>query len=132
MVGYLNHKSGEIMVEKWSDELPDDAFMSEAEKVYKNALATIKEGLSKGFDFVSASTGVRINNEFLRKAVLDDVLKVIIAEEHFVMKVPLDQISRELNLPLDHLEKARSEMFDDVEKTTVNALHNVIEKETEH
>ena len=132
MVGYSNHKSGGIMSEKWSDELPDDAFVSEAEKVYKNALATIKEGLSKGFDFMSASTGVRIDNESLRQAVLDDVLKVIIAEEYFVMQVPLEQVSQKLNLPLDRLEKARSEMLEDVEKSTVNALYNNIERGTEH
>lgn len=132
MVGYLHYKSGGIMAEKWSDDLPDDAFLSEAEKTYMNALAAIKEALSKGSDFNSASTAVKIDDESFRKAVLDDVLKVIIAEEHFVKQVPLEQISQKLNLPLDYLEKAQAEMLEDVEKTTVNAMHNHIEKGTEH
>jgi len=132
MVGYLHYKSGGIMAEKWFDELPDDAFLSEAEKTYMNALAKIKEGLAKGFDFNSASASVMIDDETLRQAVFDDVLKVIIAEEHFTKKVPLEQISQKLNLPIDRLDKARTEMLEDVENSTVNALHNDTEKGTEH
>lgn len=132
MVGYLHHKSGGFMAEKWSDELPNDAFLSEAEKIYMNALAKIREGLAKGFDFNSASATVMIDDESVRQAVFDDVLKVIIAEEHFVKKVPLEQISQKLNLPIDRLEKARTEMLEDVEKSTLNAFYNDREKGTEH
>ncbi|MBI5846842.1 MAG: hypothetical protein HZB31_02675 [Nitrospirae bacterium] len=120
------------MPEKWSDGLPDDAFLSEAEKTYMNALTRIKEGLAKGFDFDSASATVKIDDEFLKQDVLDDVLKVLIAEEHFVKKIPLEQISRKLNLPGDRLEKARTEMLEDIERSTIGVLHNDVEKETEH
>lgn len=120
------------MAEKWSDELPDDALLSEAEKIYMNALAKIREGLAKGFDFVSASASVIIDDDALRQIVLDDVLKVIIAEEHFIKMVPLEQISKKLNLPIDRLESATSEMLEDVENTTMNALYKDIEKGTEH
>jgi len=132
MVGYWHYKSGGIMAEKWSDELPDDAFLSEAEKTYMNALAKIKEGLAKGFDFVSASSAVIIDDETLRQAVFDDVLKVIIAEEHFIKKIPLEQISQKLNLPIDRLEKARAEMLEDVEESAVSSKFNNIERGTEH
>lgn len=120
------------MTEKWSDELPDDAFLSESEKIYMMALAKIREGLMKGFDFESASTTVTIADNNLRQAVLDDVLKVILAEEHFVLMVPLEQLSRKLNLPLERLEKAQAEMLEDVEETTINALQEGMEKGTEH
>ena len=131
MVGYLHHKSGGIMAEKWSDELPDDFFLSEEEKVYMNALVQMKASLAKGLDFETASAVVSIADEALKRQVLDDVLKVIIAEEHFVKNSPLDQISRQLNLPIDRLEKARAEMLEDVEKSTLSSLYTT-EKGTEH
>ena len=81
------------MAEKWFDELPEDAFSSESEKVYMAALKAVKAGLTKGYDFDSASATVDIQDEQLRQTVLDDVLKVIIAEEHFTKKIPLDQIN---------------------------------------
>ncbi len=120
------------MTEKWSDDLPDDVFSSEAERTYMSALAKIREGLAKGFDFNSASTSVMISNESLRHAVLDDVLKVIIAEEHFMKGIPVEQVAQKLNLPLERLEKAMTEMLEDVEETTINTFHNNVEKGTEH
>lgn len=120
------------MAEKWSDGLPDDAFLSESEKTYMHALAKIREGLAKGFDFTSASTAVSIEDTSLKQEVLDDVLKVLIAEEHFVKKVPLEQLGRKLNLPADRLEKARAEMLEDIEKSSLNAFYRESEKGTEH
>lgn len=120
------------MPEKWSDELPNDASLSGADKTYMDALSKIKEGLSKGFDFVSASSSVIIDDESLRQTVLDDVMKVIIAEEHFMKKTPLEQVSRKLNLPLSILEKARTEMLEDVETSAMQSWGDGIEKGTEH
>jgi len=120
------------MAEKWFDELPEDAFSSESEKVYMAALKAVKAGMTKGYDFDSASATVDIQDEQLRQTVLDDVLKVIIAEEHFTKKIPLDQISRTLNLPLERLEKARVEMLEDVENSEITAFHDDIKKGTEH
>jgi hypothetical protein len=120
------------MAKKWFEELPEDTFYSESEKIYMAALKAVKAGLAKGYDFESASSTVDIQDKQLRQTVLDDVLKVIIAEEHFTKKIPLDQISTALNLPMERLEKARAEMLEDVENSAVTAYYNNIEKGTEH
>lgn len=117
------------MTEKWSDELPDDAFLSDAEKTYMHALAKIREGLAKGFDFASASVSVNIDDPDLKQIVLDDVLKVIIAEEHFIRQAPLEEIGRKLNMPIALLEKARTEMLEDVEETSIKAMDATSKKE---
>jgi hypothetical protein len=123
---------GDSMAEKWYEDLPDDAFLAEVDKIYMEALAKVKAGLAKGFDFESAGATVTIKDEQLRQSVLDDILKVIIAEEHFAKRAPLAQISQTLNLPLERLEKARAEMLEDVENSAVDAFYNNIEKGTEH
>ncbi|MEW6603007.1 MAG: hypothetical protein AB1499_18695 [Nitrospirota bacterium] len=132
MVGYPHHNIGGMMAEKWSDELPDDAFLSEADKIYMNVLTKIRDGIAKGFDFDSASAAVTIPDGVRRQDVLDDALKVIIAEEHFAKKGSLELISQKLNLPIERLEKARTEMLEDVEKSAVSAYYDNVEKGTEH
>ncbi len=111
------------MAEKWSDDLPDDAFLSEEDRIYMQALATIKVGLAKGFDFTGASAAITIEDEARRQSVLDDVLKVILAEEHFMKKTPLAEISRKLNLPEERIDKAVAEMLEDIEKSPISPLH---------
>jgi hypothetical protein len=95
-------------------------------------LATVKAGLAKGLDFNKAAAAVEIRDESFRESVLDDVLKVLIAEEHFAKKVPLDELSLKLALSVELLEKARTEMFEDVEKTSVDAYYRNSEHGTEH
>jgi hypothetical protein len=120
------------MAEKWFDNVPDDAFPDKTDKLYMEALATIRAGLSEGLDFDRASATVAIADEALKRTVLDDVLKVIIAEEHFAKKTPLDQLGRNLNLSVERLEKARTEMLEDVEKSAVAEYYDNIKKGTEH
>ncbi len=120
------------MAERWDDDLASDALQSDDDKVYMEALAKVKAGLAKGFDFESASALIDIKDRALREAVLDDVLKVVIAEEHFARKVPIEQISKTLNLPEERVLKARAEMFDDVERSSVNSLYKKMGNGTEH
>lgn len=120
------------MAEKWFDDVPDSAFSPEEDKIYMEALAEVKAGLAKGLDFETASAMIDIKDNDLRDAVLDDVLKVVIAEEHFAKNIPLEQISRRLNLPIERIEKARKEMFEDIEISSVDAFYNNMEHGTEH
>jgi len=120
------------MAEKWFDDMPDDTFFSGGDKIYMEALAKVKAGLAKGLDFETASAMVDIKDKNLRETVLDDVLKVIIAEEHFAKNVPLVKISKNLNLPIERIERARKEMFEDVESSEVDTFYKNMEHGTEH
>jgi deoxyhypusine synthase len=120
------------MAEKWFDDVPDDAFFTKGDTIYMEALAKVKAGLAKGFDFETASSALDIKDKELRETVLDDVLKVVIAEEHFAKNIPLEQISRKLNLPVERIEKACKEMFEDVEKSSIDNFYKNMEHGTEH
>jgi hypothetical protein len=120
------------MAEKWFDDLSGDALLADDDRIYIETLAKVKAGLASGLDFEKASARVDIPNKELRETVLDEALKVIIAEEHFGKNIPLDQISRTLNLPFERIERARKEMFEDVEKSTVNSLYKNMGHGTEH
>jgi hypothetical protein len=120
------------MAEKWFDDVPNNAFSSEDDQIYMEALAKVKTGLAKGLDFENAGALIDIKDTALRDAVLDDVLKVVIAEEHFAKNIPLVQISRRLNLPIEHIEKAMEEMFEDVEKSAVDTFYTNKDHGTEH
>jgi phage terminase Nu1 subunit (DNA packaging protein) len=124
--------AGGMMAEKWFDALPDDALFTDDERIYIETHAKVKAGLANGLDFEKASARVDITDKELRETVLDEVLKAVIAEEHFARHIPLDQISRTLNLPLERIERAIKEMFEDVERSAVDSLHKNIDHGTEH
>jgi phage terminase Nu1 subunit (DNA packaging protein) len=124
--------AGVTMAEKWCDDVPDDALFADDNRIYSDALAKVKAGLANGLDFEKSAARVDMPDKQLRETVLDEVLKAIIAEEHFAKNIPLEQLSRTLNLPLERIEKAREEMFEDVERSAVDSLHNNIDHGTTH
>ena len=114
------------MAEKWYDGLPDDAFMTETDIAYQTAVKKIREGLEKGLDFNSACAGLQIENEKLKKQIMDDMLKVIIAEEHYNKNIPLDKLAATLNVSLDSLESAKREMLEEVKESSIKAFYKAL------
>ena len=114
------------MAEKWYDGLPDDALLNETDIAYQDAVKKIREGLEKGLDFNSACAALQIENEKLKNQIIDDMLKVVIAEEHYNKNIPLDKLAATLNVPMDRLESAKAEMLEDVKKSTIKAFYKAL------
>lgn len=112
------------MGEKWYEGLPDDALKSETVKIYEKAEAMIREKLAQGLAFDSASAALTVTDEELKKNIIDDLLKVLIAEEHFTKGVSLDEMAKKLRVAVSRLEKAKAEMLEDVKNASVRAFHN--------
>jgi len=125
MVGYLYPLlyEGAEMAEKWYEGLPDDFFLTETDKAYEKAVSRIQEGLARGLDFDSACAAIDVENEALKKQIADDMLKVLIAEEHFNKNVSLDELADRLKISLSRLETAKLEMLEDVKNSSIKALH---------
>ena len=101
---------------KWYDELPDDFFESEEDRAYRSSFAKIREGLEQGLGFDEACAGIDVEDELLRRQIIDDMLKVILAEEHFTRKVTLGELAQRLKVPEELLEKTKQSMLEEVEK----------------
>ncbi len=111
------------MAEKWYEGLPDDAFKTETDKAYELAVAKVREGLAKGLDFDAACAAIEVENEELKKSIIDDMLKVLIAEEHFGKGLPLEDLAKILNVSLERLEAAKTSMLNDVKETSIKAFY---------
>ncbi|MCK5505992.1 MAG: hypothetical protein KAJ10_12570 [Thermodesulfovibrionia bacterium] len=102
------------MGEEWYKDLPDDYFETETDKTYREAFARIRKGIENGLGFDKACSTIEVEDEELRKIIIADMLKVLIAEEHFVKKVPLEDLADRLKVEPDRLELTRASMFDEV------------------
>ena len=102
------------MAQSWYEELPDDAFISAADKQYRFEIKRLREGLAKGLGFEEATAAIEEKDEGLRHGIIEDALKVFIAEEHFSKKVPLEEMATRLKLPVERLESAKQIMLDEI------------------
>lgn len=111
------------MSKAWYEGLPEDAFVTEKDKAYEETTAKIREGLAKGLDFDKACATIDIKDKTLKMHIIDDMLKVLIAEEHFQHNVPLADLSKKLNVSVERLESAKLEMLEDIKNSSIKAFY---------
>jgi hypothetical protein len=102
------------MAQSWYEDLPEDAFVPEATQKYRLEINRVREGLAKGLGFEEASAAIEEKDEGLRHGLIEDALKVLIAEEHFSKGVPLEKMAARLKLPVEQLESAKQSMLDEI------------------
>jgi len=100
----------------WYDDLPDDDA-----KAYEESVNRIKKGVEQDMTFEQAASLVVIKDEMVRASVIDDALKLLIAEMHFVARKSMDDVAKKLRLSRDVVMKARQEMLDSVEDAAIEA-----------
>lgn len=88
-------------------------YTAEEDKIYSDAMLKIREGLKSGLNFNEACGAVDMDAG-LKRFVVDDTLKVMIAEMHYAGGIPLPQIAAALKVPLKIIDMANAEMLEDV------------------
>jgi hypothetical protein len=100
----------------WYDDLPDDDA-----KFYEESVNRIKKGVEQEMTFEQAVSLVEFKDDSIKSAIIDDTLKLLIAEMHFVGKKSIDDVARKLRLSKDAITSARQEMLDSVEDAAIEA-----------
>ncbi len=111
----------------WYDDLPEDAFKNETDEAYNEAAATIRKGLENGLGFDEACAAISVPDEELRKNIVEDMLKVMIAEEHFGKDVPIETLAEKLKVPVSRLEETKKAMMEDVKNSSIKAFYKSID-----
>ncbi len=96
-------------------------YSEEEDKIYSEAMNGIMEGLKNGLTFQESCSAVIVEDEQLKKFIVDDALKIIIAETHYEKGHPLKHVADALCVPIEVVEKANAEMIEDVEITASEA-----------
>lgn len=100
---------------------PGDDLKDDDATFYEESINRIKQGVEQGMTFEQASSLVECKDEALLAAIIDDALKVLIAEKHFMAKMNMDELAKKLRLPLDRVATARQQMIDGVEDAAIEA-----------
>lgn len=110
------------MEEKWYDGLSDDTFRTEEDKKYKEAVEKIKDAVKSGMGFDHACASVNIEDAGLKKIIIDDALKVLIADMYFMQKMSTDKIAETLKIPIERITSARERMLEEIKETAVKTF----------
>jgi hypothetical protein len=98
--------------------MPEDfkykEYTTEEDKIHNDAITKIREGLKNGLNFNEACSVVELEDAELKKFIIDDALKIMIAELHYSKGMPLPQVANTLRVPMKDINIANMEMLEDV------------------
>ena len=97
-------------------------FTAEEERLHDEGFAAIRAGLESGLGFAEASERVSAPDPELRRIIVDDFLKVTIAQRHFQGGESTESIARALGISAERVEFARKEMLAEVAAASVDVF----------
>jgi hypothetical protein len=99
-------------------------FTPEEERLHEAGFAQIREGLAAGLDFAKACERVAAPDPDLRRIIIDDFLKVTIAQRHFQGGESIAAVAAALGIPAERAEIARTQMLAEVAAASVDVFRS--------
>lgn len=101
-------------------------YTDEENKIYDKAMAKIMDGLRDGLGFDEACNSANVEDKELKEFIVDDALKIMIAEIHYVKGLSLPEVATLLKVSIEPINKANLEMLEDIglTATEVYKLNN--------
>ena len=97
-------------------------FTPEEGRLHDAGIAAIQAGLAAGQSFDAACARVEATDPDLRRIIIDDFLKVTIAQRHFQGGESTEGIARALGISAERVEFARKEMLAEVAAASVDVF----------
>jgi len=89
-------------------------FDEEEDRIYRKNIELIRANVSSGVKFDLACEFVAVEDRELKELIIDDALKVHIAEMHYGKGLSLIDVSKALGVSMERLLKANTEMMEEV------------------
>ena len=90
-------------------------YTEEETEIYNAAMDKIMEGLEQGLPFTESCEHAIVEDEQLRRFIIDDALKIMIADIHYKRGLSLGHVADALRVSIDTINKANTEMLEDIE-----------------
>ncbi len=95
-------------------------FTDEENRLHAKGIDMIRSSIVSGVKFDVACELITADKE-LKDMIVDDALKIEIAELHYGKNLPLIEVSKKLGVSMERLLRATDEMMEDIMNTAAEA-----------
>ncbi|MBF0160425.1 MAG: hypothetical protein HQL58_12990 [Magnetococcales bacterium] len=101
----------------------DTGFSAEDDRIYEMAMIEIRRKVQQNIHWDRIIAELKVVDEEIKRIVLDDFLKITVAERHFQGQESLKRIGQSLHIPMDRMLAIKQNMLREVEDAAINAYH---------
>ncbi len=100
-------------------KVADPGFDAEQDRLHQAGLLILQQQLDKGKSWKEAAAALKMADQSFKKVILDDFLKITLAERHFQGGEGMKKIAKSLKVPMDLLIALKQSMIDEVTAASV-------------
>jgi ribosomal 50S subunit-associated protein YjgA (DUF615 family) len=100
-------------------------YNEDEENIYKRSIDTIRSNINNGIKFDLGCELIDVKDEELRRLIIDDALKIEIAELHYGQGLSLRDVSKRIGVSMERLLKANTEMIEDIMNTSTDGFDQI-------
>lgn len=104
-------------------ELVESGFSKEDDHIYDTAMIQISKEIESGKTLEQIAKNLKIGDQQLKGIIVDDYIKITLAEEHFKNGKSLKSIAKSIGVSHSALIKTKKSMIAEVQQTSVKAFH---------
>ena len=104
-------------------EVVQPGFSEDQEQIHAQAIAFLNSKLKKGESWKKAADALTMADASFKAVILDDFLKITLAERHFQGGEEIKSIARFLQLPVELLAAVKDDMIREVREASIEAYH---------
>ncbi|HWR97110.1 MAG TPA: hypothetical protein VN317_01685 [Candidatus Methanoperedens sp.] len=101
---------------------PAGGFSAEEDRLHAAGFATISAAMTAGEGFDAACARIDVADPDLRRIIIDDYIKVTIAQRHFQGGESTEAVAGALGISAERIEFARKEMLAEVAAASVDVF----------
>lgn len=104
-------------------EVVQPGFSDDQERVHAEAIAFLQKKIKKGEAWKKVVEDLHIQDATFKAIILDDFLKILLAERHFQAGEAIKSIARLLHVPVELLEAVKEDMIREVRDASIEVYH---------
>ncbi|MBF0159456.1 MAG: hypothetical protein HQL58_08010 [Magnetococcales bacterium] len=112
-------------------EVIQTGFSAEDDQIYDAAMAAIRAKVQQNVRWDRIVTELKGIDAEIKRIVLDDFLKITLAERHFQGQESLKRIAQSLHIDMEQIVAIKQSMLREVEDAAIKAYHLSRQKQTD-
>lgn len=104
-------------------EVVQPGFSSDQERVHAESIAFLQKKVKKGVAWKKMVEDLPVQDAGFKAVILDDFLKILLAERHFQAGEAIKSVARLLQVPVELLEAVKEDMIREVRDASIEVYH---------
>lgn len=100
-------------------------YNDDEDAIYKRSIDIIRSNIGNGVKFDLACEFLDVKDDELKRLIIEDALKIEIAESHYGQGLSLMDLSKKIGVSMERLLKANDEMIEDIINTSTDGFNQV-------